>query len=157
MSASPRGKYSIKNMRSAARGLVPKLTAMKAFFIINDPPYGTERVTTRLWTRGFPSFRLAHSLAKQDAANQLTVFLMADAVLAAKARQKTPDGFYNIEHMLRRVLAGKGSVLLCGTCGLTSASSPEGAQRSTINELTAATATADKVLVFLIAHACAGP
>src|SRR5262249_24430055 len=88
MSASPRGKYSIKNMRSAARGLVPTLTAMKAFFIINDPPYGTERV--------YNALRLAHSLAKQDAANQLTVFLMADAVLAAKARQKTPDGFYYI-------------------------------------------------------------
>jgi uncharacterized protein involved in oxidation of intracellular sulfur len=80
---------------------------MKALVNINDPPYGTERV--------YNALRLAHSLAKQDAANQVTVFLMADAVLAAKARQKTPDGFYNIERMLKRVLAGKGSVLLCGT------------------------------------------
>ena len=34
-----------------------------------------------------------------------TVYLMADAAVAAKAGQKTPDGFYNIERMLKRVLA----------------------------------------------------
>lgn len=46
----------------------------------------------------------------------LTVFLMADAVAAAKANQKTSEGYYNVERMLKRVLAGKGKVLLCGTC-----------------------------------------
>src|SRR5262249_24084830 len=50
------------------------------------------------------------------AANEAMVVLMADAVLAAKARQKTPDGFYNVEGMLKRALAGKGRGLLCGTC-----------------------------------------
>lgn len=59
--------------------------------------------------------RLAHALVKADAANTVTVFLMADAVLAAPAGQKTPDGYYNMERMLKRVLAGKGEVLLCGT------------------------------------------
>ena len=71
---------------------------MNALFIINDPPYGSERV--------FNALRLAHALSKQDAAHQVTVFLMADAVLAAKAGQKTPDGFYNVERMLKRVLTG---------------------------------------------------
>ena len=80
---------------------------MKALFIINDPPYGTERVYNAL---------SLDALAKHNAANEVTVFLMADAVLAAKARQKTPDGFYNVEGMLKRALAGKGRVLLCGTC-----------------------------------------
>ena len=32
---------------------------------------------------------------------------MADAVIGAKAGQKTPDGYYNIERMLKRVLAGR--------------------------------------------------
>jgi uncharacterized protein involved in oxidation of intracellular sulfur len=41
---------------------------------------------------------------------------MADAVLAAKTNQRTPDGYYNVERMLKRVLTGKGDVLLCGTC-----------------------------------------
>ena len=34
--------------------------------------------------------------------------------IAARTGQKTPEGFYNIERMLERVLAGKGRVLLCG-------------------------------------------
>jgi uncharacterized protein involved in oxidation of intracellular sulfur len=77
---------------------------------------------------------------------------MADAVLAAKAQQKTPDGYYNVERMLKRVLSGKGSVLLCGTCmdarGLGDAELLEGTRRSTMDELATATAEADKVLVF---------
>ena len=81
---------------------------MKSLFIVNAPPYGTERV--------YNALRLAQALLKRDAATQVTVFLMADAVLAAKAQQKTPDGYYNVERMLKRVLVGKGLVLLCGTC-----------------------------------------
>jgi uncharacterized protein involved in oxidation of intracellular sulfur len=46
----------------------------------------------------------------------VTVFLMADAVFAAKSGQKTPDRSYNVERMLKGVLARKGQILLCGTC-----------------------------------------
>jgi uncharacterized protein involved in oxidation of intracellular sulfur len=117
---------------------------MKSLFILNDPPYGTERV--------YNGLRLAHALAKNDPQAQITVFLMADAVLAAKAGQKTPDGFYNIERMLKRVIAGKGQVLLCGTCldarGIADTELMEGARRSTMDELAASTIAADKVLVF---------
>lgn len=77
---------------------------------------------------------------------------MADSVVGAKAGQKTPDGYYNVERMLERVLAGKGDVLLCGTCmdarGLDDASILSGARRSTMDELAAATVAADKVIVF---------
>ena len=80
------------------------------------------------------------------------MFLMADAVIGAKAGQKTPDGYYNIESMLKRVLAGKGKVLLCQTCmdarGLADAEIMLGAKRSTMDELAAALLEADKVLVF---------
>ncbi len=117
---------------------------MKALFIINDPPYGTERV--------YNALRLAHALAKKDPATEVTVFLMADAVLAAKAAQKTPEGFYNIERMLKRVLAGNGRVLLCGACmdarGLADSELMEGARRSSMDALAAATVEADKVLVY---------
>jgi DsrE/DsrF-like family len=75
-----------------------------------------------------------------------------EVLKAAKAQQKTPDGYYNVERMLKRVLSNKGSVLLCGTCmevrGLGDAELLEGARRSTMGELAAATAEADKVLVF---------
>ena len=117
---------------------------MKILLIINDPPYGSERV--------YNGLRLAHALLKRDPATQATVFLMADAVLAGKAQQKTPEGYYNIERMLKRVLGSKGTVLLCGTCmdarGIGEAELMEGARRSTMDELAAATANADKVLVF---------
>jgi uncharacterized protein involved in oxidation of intracellular sulfur len=117
---------------------------MNVLFIINDPPYGTERV--------YNALRLAHALARKDPAAEINVFLMADAVLAAKAAQRTPDGFYNIERMLKRVLAGNGRVLLCGTCmdarGLAEGELMEGARRSTMDELAAATVEADKVLVY---------
>jgi uncharacterized protein involved in oxidation of intracellular sulfur len=117
---------------------------MKVLFILNDPPYGTERT--------YNGLRLAHALMKQDPAIEISVFLMADAVAAARKGQKTPEGFYNIERMLRRVVAGKGQVLLCGTCmdarGLADADMMEGAHRSTMAELAAATATSDRTLVF---------
>ena len=117
---------------------------MKVLFILVDPPYGTERA--------YNGLRLAHALLKRDPTTEIAVFLMADAVAAARKGQKTPGGYYNIERMLKRVVAGKEHVLLCGTCvdarGLTEADMMEGARRSTMNELAAATAAADKVLVF---------
>jgi uncharacterized protein involved in oxidation of intracellular sulfur len=79
------------------------------------------------------------------------VFLMADAVACAKAGQKVPQGYYNLELMVKSV-ARKGEVLLCGTCmdarGLTDAETVEGARRSTMDELAEATLAADRVLVF---------
>ena len=117
---------------------------MKILFIINDPPYGTERV--------YNALRLAHALAKKDPAAEVNVFLMADAVLAAKGGQKTPEGFYNIERMLKRVVAAKGRVLLCGTCmdarGIAGEDLIPGAHRSSLDELAQWTAWADKALVF---------
>ena len=116
---------------------------MRTLFIVNDPPYGTERV--------YNSLRLARALIKQDTASDVIVFLMADAVLAAKAGQKTPDGYYNLERMLKRT-ATAGRVLLCGTCmdarGISDVELMSGAQRSTMEELARQTAEADKVLVF---------
>jgi uncharacterized protein involved in oxidation of intracellular sulfur len=117
---------------------------MKSLVLINDQPYGTERV--------YNALRLAQAMFKHDPATQLTVFLIGDAVLAAKSQQKTPDGYYNIERMLRRILSSKGTILLCGTCmdarGIGDAEIIEGARRSTMDELANATAEADKVLIF---------
>jgi uncharacterized protein involved in oxidation of intracellular sulfur len=81
---------------------------MKALFILNDPPIRQRADLQCTATRT--------SFAEKDPQKQLTVFLMADSVVAAKAGQKTPDDYYNIERMLKRVLAGNGKVLLCRTC-----------------------------------------
>jgi uncharacterized protein involved in oxidation of intracellular sulfur len=119
-------------------------SSMHALLIINDPPYGTERT--------YNALRLAHAILKKEPETEVTVFLMADAVVGAKAGQKTPDGYYNVERMLRRVVAGNGRVLLCGTCmdarGLDDAAVIAGARRSNMDELAAATIAADKVMVF---------
>lgn len=117
---------------------------MQTLFILNDAPYGSERTHNAL--------RLANALPKSDPETRVVVFLMADAVAAGKANQKTPDGFYNIERMLKRVLAAGGRVLSCGTCmdarGVSEAELMEGVRRGTMDELAAITLSADKVLVF---------
>ncbi len=111
-------------------------------FILNDAPYGNERA--------YNALRLAAALVgKED--QQVRLFLIADAVACAKAGQKVPEGYYNVQLMLGKVIR-KGEVGLCGTCmdarGLTQAEMTEGAMRSTLAQLADWTAQADKVLVF---------
>ena len=120
---------------------------MKYLFILNDPPYGTELV--------YNGLRLATNLlAKQDEHGEaiVDVFLMGDAASAAKAGQSTPNGYYNLERMLGAVVRKGGSIKVCGTCldarALTQEELLAGATRSTMDELTALTVAADKVLVF---------
>jgi uncharacterized protein involved in oxidation of intracellular sulfur len=76
---------------------------------------------------------------------------MADAVFCAKQGQQVPQGFYNIELMLKSVLR-KGQVLLCGTCmqarGMNEEELVADARISTMPELAELTLAADKVLVF---------
>ena len=112
-------------------------------FILNDPPYGTER--------SYNGLRLAGSLAKQDG-ETVRVFLIGDAASCAKGKQQTPNGYYNIERMLRAVTRRGGDVGVCGTCmdarGMTDDELVEGTRRSTLGELTEWTQRADRVLVF---------
>jgi uncharacterized protein involved in oxidation of intracellular sulfur len=97
-----------------------------------------------------PSKLLTAALAGKDD-QHVRLFLMADAVTCAKAGQKVPEGYYNVQLMLGKVIR-KGEVGLCGTCmdarGLTQAEVVDGARRSTLAELADWTAQADKVLVF---------
>jgi uncharacterized protein involved in oxidation of intracellular sulfur len=116
---------------------------MRALIIINDAPYGTERC--------YNALRVAHALQKQANA-EVNLFLMADAVAAARRGQKPPAGYYNIELMLKRVVRGTGRVMLCGTCmdarGFAPADMVEGVATSNMTELADAIAAADRVLVF---------
>ncbi len=114
---------------------------MNVLIILNDPPYGTER--------SYNGLRLAKALGTEGA--KVSVFLLADAVVCANRGQKVPQGFYNMELMLKSV-ARNGEVLLCGTCmdarGITDETVIEGAKRSTMKELAERTQAADQVLVF---------
>jgi uncharacterized protein involved in oxidation of intracellular sulfur len=117
---------------------------VKTLIILNDPPYGTERT--------YNGLRLALNLQKMAEGLELTVFLIGDAVLAAKGGQQTPNGYYNVERMIRGVAKRGSNVLLCGTCmdarGMKDEEVIEGAKRSTLDELTAATLESQRVLVF---------
>ena len=114
----------------------------KTLFILNDAPYGNERT--------YNALRLAGALAgKEDL--HVMVFLMADSVGCAKSGQRVPEGYYNIQLMLDKVIR-HGEVALCGTCmdarGMTDADLLTGARRSTLKELAEWTVAANKVLVY---------
>ena len=112
-------------------------------FILNDPPYGTER--------SYNGLRLAASLAKREG-EQVRVFLMGDAAACAKRGQQTPTGYYNLERMLRAVTNRGGEIGVCGTCmdarGISSGELADGSARRTLDELADWTVWADRVLVF---------
>ena len=116
---------------------------MKTLFILNDPPYGTERT--------YNGLRLASALAKR-AGEQVRVFLMGDAAAAARRGQRTPNGYYNLGRMLSVVLTVGAQVGICGSCmdarGLDASSIVEGTRRSNLEELTDWALWADRVLVF---------
>ncbi len=69
-------------------------------FVINDAPYGNERP--------YNALRHAMNLVKREGV-EVKVFLVADAVYCARKDQKTPDGYYNIERMVKS-LAKRGKV-----------------------------------------------
>ncbi|MBI4515997.1 MAG: DsrE family protein [Deltaproteobacteria bacterium] len=116
---------------------------MKYLVILNDPPYGTER--------SYNGLRLASSLAKAEGAT-VSVFMIGDAVGCALAGQTTPAGYYNIERMLKFLAGKRAAIGVCGSCidarGIKAESLVGGAHRSSMDELTAWTQEADKVLVF---------
>jgi len=118
---------------------------MKMLYILNDPPYGTER--------SYNGLRLARELLKDPAAaNEAKVFLVGDAASCAKSGQKVPPGFYSIEALLKGVTARGAQVGVCGSCmdarGIAEAELAEGCHRASMAELATWTAWADKLAVF---------
>ena len=125
---------------------------MKALFILNDAPYGSERT--------YNGLRLAGAISKQEGSeklltghpNEVRVFMIGDAASAAHRNQRVPQGFYNVEVMIGNVTRHGGKVGVCGTCmdarGMRDGDISEGTHRSTLAELAEWTAWSDKVLVF---------
>jgi uncharacterized protein involved in oxidation of intracellular sulfur len=115
---------------------------MKMLFILNEAPYGSEKT--------YNALRLAMAIQKEHGDCQVRIFLMADAVNCALTNQKTPDGYYNIERMLKSVIHKGGEVQLCGTCcdarGIRSLTLVEGCDIGTMSLLAQWTVESDKVL-----------
>jgi uncharacterized protein involved in oxidation of intracellular sulfur len=116
----------------------------KIVIIINDAPYGTEKA--------YNALRLAMQMGKDSPGTEVRVFLMADAVFCALGGQNTPNGYYNIERMMRSVIAKGGKVKICGSCsearGIKNLPLIEGTEMSTMAELAVWVADSDKVVTF---------
>lgn len=116
---------------------------MKVLMTLHSAPHGSERT--------YNALRLARSLLKHEG-TELRVFLVGDAASCAKSGQKVPQGYYNVEAMIGALTRHRGQVGVCGTCmdarGITEADLVEGTHRSSLDEWTAWTVEADKVLVF---------
>ncbi|MDE2248358.1 MAG: DsrE family protein [Xanthomonadaceae bacterium] len=116
---------------------------MKYLFVLNDAPYGSER--------SYNGLRLARHLLKTGS-EEVKLFLIGDAVACAKAGQKVAPGYYNMGDMLGMVVRHGGEIGVCGTCidarGIADAELIPGAPRSTMDQLTAWTQWADKMVVF---------
>lgn len=117
---------------------------MNVLILINDAPYGTEKA--------YNAMRLAMAVQKDHPTVQVNVFLMADAVNCAIPNQNTPQGYYNMERMLKSVVSKGGKVRACGTCadarGVRSLQLIEGVEVSNMGELAQWTVEADKVFTF---------
>jgi uncharacterized protein involved in oxidation of intracellular sulfur len=117
---------------------------MKVLVIINDAPYGTEKA--------YNALRLAMALQAGESDVEVLIFLMADAVTCALPNQSTPEGYYNIERMLKAVINKGGQVKACGTCsetrGIDGLKLIDGIEISTMNQLKQWVVESDRVLTF---------
>ena len=117
---------------------------MKTLIIINDAPYGTEKA--------YNGLRLANQILKDSETSEVVIFLMADAVTCALPNQKTPDGYYNIERMLKFFVQKKGVIKICTSCaearGIDKLELISGASLSTMKELAQLTIDSEKVITF---------
>ena len=117
----------------------------KILIIINDAPYGTEKA--------YNALRMAITLQKEHRNKvEIKIFLLADAVTCGLPNQKTPNGYYNIERMLKVVIRNGGEVKSCGGCsearGIDKLETIAGIQLSNMKEFTQWTIECDKVLTF---------
>jgi uncharacterized protein involved in oxidation of intracellular sulfur len=116
---------------------------MNFLFIVNDPPYGTERA--------YNALRHTNAVAKEPE-TQVKVFFMADAVQCARQGQVVPQGYYNVERMITMAVRRGVGAGACGTCmearALTDDALIPGVHRSSMEELSRWTIWADKVIVY---------
>ena len=117
---------------------------MKILILINDAPYGTDKA--------YNALRSAMALQKDHPTVQVNVFLMANAVGCGIPNQTTPQGYYNIERMVKSVASKGGKIKACGTCadvrGIRNLQLVEGVETSNIAELAQWAVEADKVFTF---------
>jgi uncharacterized protein involved in oxidation of intracellular sulfur len=117
---------------------------LKLLLIINDAPYGTEKA--------YNALRLAMAMQGEHSDVEVRIFLMADAVTCALPNQSTPQGYYNMERMLKSIINKGGQVKTSGTCsearGIEGLRLIEGVEISTMSQLKDWVIESDRVLSF---------
>lgn len=113
--------------------------------VINDAPYGTEKA--------YNALRLAINLKNEHPNDvEIKIFLLADAVFCGLPNQNTPNGYYNIERMIKSVLQKGGEIKSCGGCsearGISNLSFIEGVKLSNMKEFAQWSIEANKVFTF---------
>ena len=115
---------------------------MSLLIVVNTAPYGSEGP--------YNAFRLAEALALRD--EHVEIFLMGDAVHAARAAQDPRGAHASLELMLLGLLDKSVDVSCCGTCctarGLVEDQVIPGVRLETVHDLAAALARSDKVVSF---------
>jgi len=129
---------------------------MKVLFVINDAPYGTEKA--------YNAFRLVMALQGNNPETEVSIFLgnnpetevsiflMSDAVGCALVNQSTPQGYYNIERMLKAVINKGAKVKACGSCiiarGMKELKLIDGVEVSGMAELSQWILESEKIMTF---------
>jgi uncharacterized protein involved in oxidation of intracellular sulfur len=131
--------HSYESEENGELGLMEILT-----MIISSSPYGDERIWNAL--------RLAEALSCSNVKTKVNIFLIGDAVNAAKKGQKPAKGFYNIEKMLADLVKVGADVNVCHTSmnlrGLTEEGLVKGTKMGTITGLSKWIEKSQKVLSF---------
>jgi uncharacterized protein involved in oxidation of intracellular sulfur len=123
-------------------GVRRKGGGMAVLLVVNSAPYGSEGP--------YNALRLADALALRE--EHVEVFLMGDAVWAAKAGQDPRGAHASLQQALEALLEKGVDFMCCGTCCTTRGLSEEHliplVRVGAIHDLAAAIVRSDKVLSF---------
>ena len=112
--------------------------------IANEAPYGSEKTWNAL--------RLANASVSNEVSMVVRVFLMGDSVASAKKGQITPEGYYNLEKMIRDLVVKGVEIQCCGTClksrGIPDTDLVEGVKRGTMIILAKWVKESDRIVSF---------
>jgi dsrE protein len=116
----------------------------KILFILNESPYGSEKT--------FNALRQAVNLQEEYGKEiELKLFFFSDSVLSGLAGQNPNEGA-NIQQVLEILTAQGAEVKLCTSCtkarGITQLPLAKGVQLGTLDDVSAWTIWADKVITF---------
>ena len=110
--------------------------------ILNHAPYGTEK--------SYNGLRIALSLKKKK--ENVRIYMIDDGVLNAIKGQKPPDGYYNIERLIKSLVKRNSDVYIWGSCSDTRGVSDDiiidGVKRGNLDILAEWIISSDNVLTY---------